>query len=69
MLKDESYDEKVDIWSLGIVFYILITSRNPLANKNDDLMRNNIKDRLIERFKYMPKNELIDFKCPEFSSF
>jgi serine/threonine protein kinase len=30
MILGEKYDEKVDIWSLGIVLYMMITLRHPI---------------------------------------
>ena len=41
--KDYEYDEKVDIWSLGILFYRLLVGKNPFVAMN--------KDDLIEKMK------------------
>ena len=29
MLKGDKYDEKVDVWSLGMILYILVTLKHP----------------------------------------
>jgi calcium-dependent protein kinase len=46
MLKDLEYDCKVDVWSLGIIFYMLLTLENPFKDKLTkedvlDTIRNN----------------------------
>ena len=34
MLKDEGYDFKADIWSLGVMLFLLITGLFPFEEKN-----------------------------------
>jgi calcium-dependent protein kinase len=46
MLKDLEYDCKVDVWSLGVIFYMLLTLENPFKDKMTkedvlDTIRNN----------------------------
>lgn len=65
MLMDEEYDYKVDIWSLGVIFYMLVTLRHPIAHMDDDNFRQNRKQKLADMFKYTPREELIDFQCEE----
>lgn len=37
------YDEKVDLWSLGIVLYILLTGKAPYYGKEDDVIIAQVK--------------------------
>ena len=69
MLMGEQYDEKVDVWSLGIVTYMLIVQKHPLGPMDEELLRQNIKDKLIEKYKYVPREELMDFNSEEFFAF
>jgi serine/threonine protein kinase len=39
MLMDEEYEFKVDIWSLGVIFYMLVTLRHPITHMDDDNFR------------------------------
>lgn len=39
MIMGDSYDEKVDIWSLGIILYMLITLIHPIGHFDDDISR------------------------------
>lgn len=54
ILKNKEYDEKVDIFSLGVIFYIILTARMPFNGKtcNDILKKNRIGkiDFAIEKF-------------------
>ena len=34
IVKGENYDQKVDIWSLGIILYIIIYGKPPFNGKN-----------------------------------
>ena len=31
-----TYNEKVDIWSIGVITYMLLTGRNPFPGKNKE---------------------------------
>lgn len=36
----EAYDTKVDIWSLGVVMYYLLTGCHPFSGDNESLIEN-----------------------------
>lgn len=38
--KGESYNEKVDVWSMGIVMYYLMTGSYPFLGEDDSLIKN-----------------------------
>ena len=44
ILKDQVYDHKVDLWSIGVIFYMLLTLENPFSEANS-------KDQMLELFK------------------
>lgn len=69
MIMGESYDEKVDIWSLGIILYMLVALKHPIGYFDNEVSRQNLKEKLIEKYKYVPRDELIDFGAEEFMNY
>lgn len=69
MIRGKAYDEKVDVWSLGVLFYMLIALKHPIGQFDNEVSRQNLKAKLIEKFKFVPRDELIDFKADEFHKY
>lgn len=44
IVKGESYDEKVDIWSAGIVVYVMLSGRPPFAGKDKPTVHKSIRN-------------------------
>jgi serine/threonine protein kinase len=42
IIREEPYDEKVDIWSVGTIAYILLSGRPPFAGKSKPEIFNSI---------------------------
>jgi serine/threonine protein kinase len=47
MLEELNYSEKVDIWSLGIIFYMLLSVSHPLQYLSDFVGKSEIKDAIL----------------------
>lgn len=43
LLKEEGYDEKCDIWSAGVVMYILLSGGPPFDGNDDKKIADKIK--------------------------
>ena len=52
----KKYDSKCDLWSLGVIMYVLLTKKIPFQGSNDQQLKNNIKKKSS---KYIKKPILI----------
>jgi len=64
IIREERYGNKVDVWSAGVVAYVLITGKPPFVGKDKADVYREIKtkelDYSIPEFKYISEN-CIDF--------
>ena len=44
---NRSYDERVDMWSLGIVFFILVTGKSPYQGSDNDYILEQVKSAAV----------------------
>lgn len=42
VFKDEEYDEKMDIWAIGIILYCIVCRKLPFYDKDEDILVNKI---------------------------
>ena len=67
MIQEQSYDEKVDIWSLGVLFYLLLTNIHPLQYLTDFVKKTEIKEAVLDILQSSNPESLIDFDNEIFS--
>lgn len=65
MISGKDYDEKVDTWSLGVIFYLLLTNMHPLQHLSDGIRNDQIKDKVLEILTGDKPSELVDFEIDE----
>ena len=53
---NQKYDFKCDLWSIGVIMYVLLTKKVPFQGTNDEQLRKNIKKKSS---KYIKKPVLI----------
>jgi len=46
------YDEKCDLWSIGVIMYILLTGRPPFDGNDDDEILENVKKGVYDTYSY-----------------
>ena len=58
ILKNEKYNDKCDLWSLGVIIYLLFFKNYPVHGQTEMALLNNIK--LFEKKPLNTNNELLD---------
>jgi calcium-dependent protein kinase len=56
IFNDNRYNEKADMWSLGIVLYILLTGKSPYYGRDDDVIIAQAKNAKYNRSMLQHKN-------------
>ena len=47
-----NYDEKCDLWSIGVILYILLTGRPPFDGNDDDEILENVQKGVYDKWAY-----------------
>jgi len=65
VLRDQPYDYKADTWSLGIIFYMLVTLENPLmeASNKDQMLEMMKGDRVFKSDSELKKLNIKESAC------
>ena len=56
IIKGQKYNEKVDIWSIGVITYMLLSGRNPFPGKNKNEVKYLIVSKVVDLTKPYFKN-------------
>jgi len=51
--KDQNYDEKCDVWSCGVILYILLCGYPPFGGKSEDEILKKVR---LGKFKFEPED-------------
>lgn len=52
ILRNKNYDEKIDIFSLGVIFYIILTARMPFSGKDcNEIIKKNRTGKISFNFE------------------
>ncbi len=46
-LLEGNYDEKVDVWTVGIITYMLLCGERPFEGRTDEEVIKNIQEKLV----------------------
>ena len=49
---NRNYDEKCDLWSIGVILYILLTGRPPFDGNDDEEILQNVKKGVYDKWAY-----------------
>lgn len=60
----DRYDEKVDVWSLGIILYIMLTGVPPINGKNTNEILFKVKN--LKFISYAPLSSHCSQECVDF---
>jgi serine/threonine protein kinase len=66
MISGKEYDQKVDVWSLGVIFYILLTMTHPLQYLADYVSKSEIRDAIMDILESHNPESLISYEEKHF---
>lgn len=69
VLLGKEYNHTADVWSVGVILYMLVTRRHPLYHVSASTPRFKVKEFLLEKYRFTEEDDLIDFSLPECSEF
>ena len=63
LIMKRDYSEKADIWSLGIIFYLMLTNQHPLEYLSKYWDMKNLNQAAIAKLEWSGANNFIDFNA------